>query len=168
MRRNHKDAAERSLSVRQVLSEARATLADQRTMRREVGQATKRALQANRASIIRSLQAAFGREDPAGKPPAPGGAGEQKPLKAHGGVWDLQTNDGGVAENPSKEDALLQNRILRVIERHPEGILTVDVGNEIGVDWRRVLGITHCLVDEGLVEQVEHNLYPVGKASRRW
>ena len=59
----------------------------------------------------------------------------------------------------------LQARVLRVISAHPEGVRALDVGNELGVDWRGVLEMTRALVDAGAVEQVDHQFYPA-KASR--
>jgi uncharacterized protein DUF802 len=62
----------------------------------------------------------------------------------------------------------LDSRVLRVLERHPEGVRALDVGNELGLDWRRVLESTRKLVDDGLVEQVDQEFYLSWKASRRW
>jgi hypothetical protein len=59
----------------------------------------------------------------------------------------------------------LQARVLRVIRAHPEGVRALDVGNELGVDWRGVLETTRALVDAGAVEQVDRDFYPA-KASR--
>ena len=61
----------------------------------------------------------------------------------------------------------LQTRVLRVIESHPEGVRPLDVGNELGVDWRGVLEAARDLVDAGAVERVDRELYPA-KASRKW
>jgi hypothetical protein len=59
----------------------------------------------------------------------------------------------------------LQAQVLRVIRAHPEGVRALDVGNELGVDWRGVLEMTRALVDAGAVEEVDHQFYPA-KASR--
>jgi hypothetical protein len=59
----------------------------------------------------------------------------------------------------------LEARVLRVIAAHPEGVRALDVGNELGVDWRGVLEMTRALVDAGAVEEVDHQFYPA-KASR--
>lgn len=59
----------------------------------------------------------------------------------------------------------LQARVLRVISAHPEGVRALDVGNELGVDWRGVLEMTRALVDAGAVEEVDQQFYPA-KASR--
>jgi hypothetical protein len=60
-------------------------------------------------------------------------------------------------------DELLPIDVMRVVMSHPEGVRARDVGNELGVDWRRVLGITDRLVDAGIVERIGQQFYPVGK-----
>jgi len=62
----------------------------------------------------------------------------------------------------------LDARVLGVIARHPDGVRALDVGNELGVDWRRVLEATRNLVAAGAVEQVEQNFYPARKAGPQW
>jgi len=62
----------------------------------------------------------------------------------------------------------LDARVLTVIARHPDGVRALDVGNELGVDWRRVLEATRNLVAAGAVEQVDQNFYPVRKAGPQW
>jgi len=62
----------------------------------------------------------------------------------------------------------LDVRVLAVIARHPDGIRALDVGNEIGVDWRRVLEATRNLVAAGAVEEVGQNFYPARKAGPQW
>ena len=62
----------------------------------------------------------------------------------------------------------LDARVLTVIARHPDGVRALDVGNELGVDWRRVLEATRNLVAAGAVEQVDQNFYPARKASPQW
>lgn len=62
----------------------------------------------------------------------------------------------------------LDARVLTVIARHPDGVRALDVGNELGVDWRRVLEATRNLVAAGAVEQVDQNFYAVGKAGPQW
>lgn len=62
-------------------------------------------------------------------------------------------------------DAWLEREVLRMIGRHPEGIRAFDIGNELGVDWRRVPAMTRRLIERGVVEQVDQEFYLVGKAS---
>jgi len=56
---------------------------------------------------------------------------------------------------PSPED-----QILEAVARHPEGIRLVDIGNELGVDWRTLIGAVKPLVDEGRVEKIDSLYYP--------
>jgi hypothetical protein len=62
----------------------------------------------------------------------------------------------------------LETRVLAVIARHPDGVGALDVGNELGVDWRRVLDTARHLLAAGAVEQVDQNFYPVRKAGSQW
>ena len=72
------------------------------------------------------------------------------------------------APNEAAEPAALDARVLNVIRQHPGGVHAVEVGNELGVDWRCVLDSTRALVDAGLVEQVDLEFYASPKASPRW
>ena len=74
---------------------------------------------------------------------------------------------GGMPPAGSAEsaDAWLEAEVLRVITRHPEGVRALDIGNELGVDWRRVPAVAGRLVEHAMVEQIAHEFYPVEKAS---
>ena len=56
--------------------------------------------------------------------------------------------------------------MLRSIDAHADGIGALDLGNELGVDWRRVLAVARELVETGIVEQVEQEFYPARKKDR--
>jgi len=78
----------------------------------------------------------------------------------HTSVWELWSDP------PARQDAtfeLLQT--LRVIQNHPEGICARDIGNEMGIDWRRVPALTRSLLDAGVIEQVGQEFYPTVKAT---
>ena len=62
----------------------------------------------------------------------------------------------------------LDTRVLTVIGRHPDGVRALDLGNELGVDWRRVLEATRNLVAAGAVEQVDQHFYLAAKAGPQW
>jgi hypothetical protein len=68
-------------------------------------------------------------------------------------------------ESADGADDWLEAEVLRVITRHPEGVRALDIGNELGVDWRRVPVVAGRLVDHAMVEQIAHEFYPVEKAS---
>jgi hypothetical protein len=59
----------------------------------------------------------------------------------------------------------LEAEVLRVITHHPEGVRALDIGNELGVDWRCVPAVAGRLVERAIVEQVAHDFYPVQEAS---
>jgi len=165
-------AAVRWHDVLEARSQTRAALGQQRMLRRARTRAFRRALLAHRAAIIRSLRTAVAA--PSGATPAL----RPQPAIPHSSAWDLSfepatdTEPFAARTTPSLAPVLpaepLHSQVLRVIEGHPEGVRARDVGNELGVDWRRVVGITQSLVDAGKVEQVEQELYPAGKAGPRW
>jgi len=59
-----------------------------------------------------------------------------------------------------------EKMILEVVKRHPEGIKLVDIGNELGVNWRTLVEIIKHLVDEGKVEKVGNMYYPIKENER--
>lgn len=59
----------------------------------------------------------------------------------------------------------LEAEVLRVITRHPEGVRALDIGNELGVDWRRVPAVARRLVEYEMAEEIAHEFYPIEKAS---
>jgi len=36
----------------------------------------------------------------------------------------------------------------------------VEIGNELGVDWRGLIAVVRALVDEGAVEKIDNEYYP--------
>ena len=67
---------------------------------------------------------------------------------------------------PANADPL-HAKVLEILERHPRGIGARDIGNELGIDWRRVIGVMSGLVGRGLVDQIDQDFYRAGKASPR-
>jgi hypothetical protein len=51
-------------------------------------------------------------------------------------------------------------RVMHVIAGHPEGIRLVEIGNELGVDWRGLIGAVKFLMDDGKVEKIDNIYYP--------
>ena len=56
-----------------------------------------------------------------------------------------------------------EKRLLHAIQRHPEGVSIVDIGNELGVDFRRLLSSTDTLLASGQIDQVQELFYPAGR-----
>jgi len=54
-----------------------------------------------------------------------------------------------------------EEKVLRAVQSHPEGIKLIEVGNEVGVDWRRLVRPAHTLTDAGRIDQVEELFYPI-------
>ena len=81
----------------------------------------------------------------------------------------LQRAERGGASTPAAQarsaEDWLEAEVLRVITRHPEGVRAFDIGNELGVDWRRVPAVADKLVEHARVEQIAHQFYPIEKGS---
>jgi hypothetical protein len=60
---------------------------------------------------------------------------------------------------PAEERLTEQERILQVLKAHPDGIRLVDIGNQLGVDWRGLIAPTKSLLDEGKVEKIDYLYY---------
>ncbi|MBI3327178.1 MAG: hypothetical protein HYZ81_10820 [Nitrospinae bacterium] len=52
------------------------------------------------------------------------------------------------------------DRVVTVIQAHPDGIRLVEIGNELGVDWRSLIAAVKFLMDEGKVEKIDNVYYP--------
>ncbi|MBI1927525.1 hypothetical protein HYR99_25195 [Candidatus Poribacteria bacterium] len=63
---------------------------------------------------------------------------------------------------PTEEERTFSpaNRISEVIANHPEGIRLVDIGNELGVEWRSLIGTVTSLLDEGSIYKIDNLYYP--------
>jgi hypothetical protein len=118
--------------------------------------------------MIASLRTAFVGPVRGAGPAGPGrGTGPPATLAAaeRASVWELWPAPREEQEHRTdRSDELLQ--VVRVVQEHPEGICARDIGNELGTDWRRVLGLARSLVEAGLVDQVAEAYYPVVKAKR--
>jgi len=55
-------------------------------------------------------------------------------------------------------ESFSDKQILELITKHPDGIKLVDIGNELGVDWRGLINIVKSLVDDGKIDKID-NLY---------
>ena len=72
----------------------------------------------------------------------------------------IPIGEEGVEERQVGRAYVEAERVLRVIQDHPEGIRLVEIGNELGVDWRGLIGVVRALVDEGRVEKIDNVYYP--------
>lgn len=64
-------------------------------------------------------------------------------------------------EEVEAEEAAQKERIFAVVQRHPEGMRIVDIGNELGVDWRSLTRIVRSLVEEREIERIDNMYFPV-------
>ena len=138
-------AMTRWTSARRLRADTRARLARQRTTRQTMARSMRQTLHDGRSAALASLRSALG---PALLPPL---------------LWEAWPS-----QEPRAVGDQLRADVLRVIQGHGEGITAVDVGNQLGIDWRRVVDVGRTLAEGGLVDQVDQEFFPVGKASRRW
>jgi hypothetical protein len=131
-------AAERWTSAKELRTETRSALARRRNSRREAARAIRDALLRQRAALIASLR------------------GRRVAVE----LW----SPGERAPEPTGDR--LHAQVLDSIGAHPDGIGALDLGNELGVDWRRVLAVARELVETGMVEQVAEEFYPARRENR--
>ena len=129
-------------------TDTRVSLARHRSRRRLVAGTIRRALREHRAAAIASMRAAL------------------RPITRRASLWELWPATS--AERRGTRGSELQAEVLTVIDSHPEGIRALDIGNELGIDWRAIVAAARTLVDAGLAEQVDHDFYPAGRGSGRW
>ena len=139
----HLSAKARWQTTWRMRAAARLALHRWREDRRRSSRAVRHALHQYRAAVVASLSDL--------------GIAPAEPT----GVWDIGS---GGRQGHSAE--ALQREVLRVIQQRPEGIHPVEIGNQLGVDWRSTIGPAQALVDVGLVEQIGSELYPAGEVSR--
>ena len=70
--------------------------------------------------------------------------------------WDFSL-EGDTALSVTKQD------IVRVVEQHPEGVSLMQIGNELGTDWRGLVNWSRRLVIDGKVERLDELFYPTRK-----
>lgn len=51
--------------------------------------------------------------------------------------------------------------LLDTIALHPEGVTLADLGNELGVDWRSLIGTVRSLMNEGEIERIQQMFYAI-------
>lgn len=129
-------------------TDTRLSLARHRRRRRAVARTIRHALREHRAAAIASMKAAL------------------RPIAQRASVWEFWP--AVPADRRGTRTSELHAEVLKVIDSHPEGIRALDIGNELGIDWRAIVPAARALVEVGLAEQVDQDFYPAGKVSSRW
>jgi len=75
-------------------------------------------------------------------------------------VEDEAAAQAAVGEGEPTRLASEAERVMHVIAAHPDGVRLVEIGNELGVDWRGLIGAVKFLLDEGKVEKIDNVYYP--------
>jgi excisionase family DNA binding protein len=86
------------------------------------------------------------------KPKAEGEAGVEARVKAKAEAGS-EVKVRAEEEELPPEAALLLERVFEVIRGHPRGVTLPKIGEELGVDWRRLTYFVNRLVEEGRVRR---------------
>jgi len=144
----------------------RSELANNRQHRRLLAADLRRSLRSHR-EMIRSVVMRIGRR---GKAAADakhliGTARQLEPVGAGGEFLEPLNEWAQIPEQllGNVGDLPEEKKILQAIQRHPEGVSIVEIGNELGVDFRRLLVSTDTLLASGQIDQVQKLFYPAGR-----
>ena len=154
------------IAVRRALVECRRTqvhlaLAQSLVARRKMLSEMRSMLRVHRFEIVASVSALRRtchamRNSSAG---ATGNHGEEsgaRAVRTHG-----EPTLGFRAKRAFASASGREEEVLHTVQAHPEGIKLVDMGNEVGVDWRRLVQPAHTLTDAGRIEQMDELFYPI-------
>jgi excisionase family DNA binding protein len=86
------------------------------------------------------------------KPKAEGEAGVEARVKAKAEAGS-EVKVRAEEEELPPEAALLLERVFEVIRGHPRGVTLPKIGEELGLDWRRLTYFVNRLVEEGRVRR---------------
>lgn len=75
-------------------------------------------------------------------------------------IKEEKTEEEKNSEEEKEQETTDEEKILRIVSEHPDGIRLVDIGNELGVDWRTLIPAVRSLVDTGKVEKINNTYYP--------
>jgi hypothetical protein len=156
-------AVHRRDEVLRLFAATRSALANNRKHRQLQAAGLRRDLRSHRKTI-RTVQMMIRRTWKASaddKPPI-GAIRGQKTVRADS-EFPETLNEWPQLTEWLSTDADLPKEILQAIQRHPEGVSIVGIGNELGVDFRRLLGSTDTLLAGGQIDQVQELFYPAGR-----
>ena len=152
----------RKLLIRRMRADVQLVLAQYRAARRKMSFDTRASLRRRRAEITASVgNVRYERRlmvDRMGRNVA--GAA----LACHGNTTATQSWPDRGSIRPSNHCAhdSPELNVLHTIRAHPEGIRLVEMGNEVGVDWRHLVPAVYVLTDAGRIEQLDDLFYPAG------
>ena len=140
---------------RQLLANQRQLLAA--GLRREL-RSHRETIRTVQMTIRRSWKASADDQGPIGA------ARQQEAERAGGEFLDALNDWPQLSERPGNDcDVPEEKKLLQAIQGHPEGVSIVEIGNELGVDFRRLLGSTDTLLASGQIDQVQELFYPAGR-----
>ncbi|MBI4530702.1 MAG: hypothetical protein HY709_04200 [Candidatus Latescibacteria bacterium] len=84
--------------------------------------------------------------------------GHEAPIAGKTLVESVAEEVKGGPEMEAAPPLSTEEEILNILTKYPEGIRLIDIGNELGIDWRTLIGPSRSLMDEGKIEKID-NLY---------
>ncbi|MBI4639616.1 MAG: hypothetical protein HY731_02915 [Candidatus Tectomicrobia bacterium] len=93
-------------------------------------------------------------------------AEERAPVEERAHEVPLEETVGGMTVEQAEAARVSPeaDRVLAVIQTHPDGIRLVEIGNELGTDWRGLIGVVKTLMDEDKVEKIDNVYYPAQRS----
>jgi len=150
--------------VLQLLAATRSRLANNRKHRQLLAAGLRRELRSHRERIRTVMMIRRRWKASADDQRLTGTARQQEAVRAGGEFLDALNEWPQLSERLGNDcDLPEEKKILDAIQRHPEGVSIVEIGNELGVDFRRLLGSTDTLLASGQIDQVQELFYPTGR-----
>ena len=156
--------AHRRDEVLQLLAATRSRLANNRKHRQLLAADLRRELRSHRETIRTVMMIRRRWKPSADDQRLIGTARQQEAVRADDEFLDALNEWPQLSERLGNDcDLPEEKKILEAIQRHPEGVSIVEIGNELGVDFRRLLGSTDTLLASGQIDQVQELFYPAGR-----
>jgi hypothetical protein len=148
--------------VLRLIAAARSALADNRKHRQLRATGLRRGLRSHRETIRTVLLMIWRRRKAAADDRLLIRATRRQEAMRAGSELPDALNDWPPLSEPLGHDCNLseEQKVLQAIQRHREGVSIVEIGNELGVDFRRLLASTDTLLASGQIDQVQELFYP--------
>ena len=142
-------------AVARLRAAAHAVLNESRKTRLSMAQQTREALQINRLRIRSAVDGI--------RHAARESIGIQEtitPKREDIRLSDCEEQEWDFALDDTPSLGTTKQDLMRIIQQHPEGVSLMEIGNELGTDWRGLVNWSHRLVIDGKVDKFDELFYP--------